>query len=167
MLSRPGTPLPEFYVDPVSKQKYRIRARHPYVLMADNTVPAATSRAFQDGSFYHGAELPFEVTRAKPKVVTLDNSGLDQADPNKGGVGHLVLLSIRKLGKSLDLLGNPTRLVTLIDDTTGFWDFDAPEYLSTKDGFQPVMVTNSVPVGDAAGGIRVSLAFQGSLLELE
>lgn len=167
MLTRPSNPLPEFYVDTNGK-KHRIRDRYPYILAGDLTITStAVTRAFADGTFYHGSELPFEVTRAKPKIVTLDNSGLDQADPNKGGTGHLVQMQCKQLGKSQDLLPVATRIVVIVDDQTGFWDFDAPRYLGTKDGFHPVLITNNIPSGDAAGGIRFTLAFHGSLLVLE
>jgi hypothetical protein len=146
----------------------RIKRRIPYVLAGDLTCNASAigiARSFPDGTFYHGVELPFEVTRAKPSIITLDSNGADQADPNIGSTDHLVQLQVKLIGASRDMTAVATRISVLRQQDDQCWQFDAPLVLLQRDGFQ-VQVTQNIPSGSAAGGIRMELSFLGSLLDL-
>jgi hypothetical protein len=141
----------------------------PYVLQADLTIDASTlgiPRAFQDGSFYHGAELPFWVARMHPTVITLDGSDANQADPNIGNILDLVQIQVKRLGSARELTPNPTRLRTLVEGDSLTWAWDAPIVLETKDALV-IYGINNVPAASAAGGIRLSVALLGVLLDLE
>ncbi len=150
----------------------KIKRRIPYALAGDLTITASAigvARAFPDGTFYHGVELPFEVTRMKPAVVTLDSNSADQNDlifATVGTVFHMVQLQVKLIGASRDMTAVATRLSVLTQSDDNCWQFDAPLTLLQRDGFQ-VMVTQNVPASVAAGGVRMELAFLGSLLDLE
>lgn len=145
-----------------------VKGTYPYVMAADLTIPASTAaaRAFDVGAFTNSVDKPFLVTRAKPAVVSLDNSGLDQADPNIASLLHLVFLQVTLLNNPLQMTTVPTRIIDLVDDETGFWEWDLPVVLRQRNGFQ-CYGTNNVPSGSAAGGVRIELAFHGVLLDLE
>lgn len=140
----------------------------PYVMSGDLTISAANigiAKAFPDGTFYLGIDMPMFVTKCKPSVVTLDINGAQQADPNIGDLKSLVQLTAKLLGASRDLTAVPTRLASLVDGDDAFWNWDYPLVIEGKSGFI-VNGINNVPSASAAGGIRLQVAFHGVLFDL-
>lgn len=141
-----------------------VKQRLPFALSGDLVVPAATSgRTYPDGTFYYAQDLPFEVVSMHPNVTTLDNNGVPQADPNIGSTLRSVQIVVQLIGSVRTLTPAACRLSVLVGSVE--WEFDQPLYLERGSGFQ-VTVNNQIPSGSAAGGIRMEIAFKGSLLDI-
>lgn len=155
-------PLPEIY------KGRRIRYRQPFAMAADLVVPASTAgQVFADSSFYNALDMPFEVTRMVPNVTTLDVSGVPQADPTSiASLNSYVRLFIQMITSNTPTTFASSRLSVLINKNTLAWEFDSPVVFETRNGFK-VSCDNQLTSAKAAGGIRMELAFEGSLLALE
>lgn len=145
-----------------------IRQRLPFIMAGDLVVPASTSgRQYADGTFYYAQDLPFEVMRMIPNVTTLDSQGVPQQDPTTtiGNPIRSVQLAIQSIAASRAITLVPTRVSVLVNKDTLAWEFDAPQYLEKGSGYQ-ITVNNLIAVGVAAGGIRMEISFEGSLIDI-
>lgn len=150
-----------------------IRYRQPFTMAADLVVPPETNgQVFADSSFYNALDMPFEVTAMIPNVTMLTSGGDPEPIPEE--VGNLDdLFAYIRLYVSMVTSNTPvtfvsSRLSVLLEKDTLIWPFDAPIVLETRNGFK-VAADNQLPADtgeDTNGGVRVELAFKGSLLAL-
>lgn len=158
--------LPKTYYSPGTGMTYDILGRSPYTMAGDVTIAAGASpQVMADGTFVHNLDLPFEVLRMIPTIACLDSNSAQIADPNIGSLLHLVQLQLQLLTQGRPMTSAAASLSELVDNELRTWAFDSPLYLERSNGFQPITVTNNIPVGSAAKA-KVRISFQGSLLAL-
>lgn len=165
-----GTPfylLPEKY--PILTSQFagkKIARRTPYFMQADLVVPASTNgRSFDPSSFLNNQEFPFEVVCMVMQITTLDSSAVPQVDPNIGSLYRYVQMTMKLQGVARDMTKGNTRLsATLPDVNSRVVDFAAPLYLEKSEGFD-IAISNAITSASAAGGIRMEIGFEGSLIE--
>jgi len=151
---------------PESYKGRKIIDRVPYTMHGDQTVAASTSgQLFPEATFLHNIGEPFEIHRVKINVVSLDSGADPQADPSNGDIRHWIRVTMKSRGGSKMITKNATRLISLVNNETNAWEWEWPYTLEQSEGFE-ISLDNNIAVGDAAGGVRIELNFQGYLLVL-
>lgn len=172
MEARVQVNLPDRYPDiPGSKIKpgTPIRRRLPWFMPGELIVPPATTDlVFPTTTFASSLEMPMEITGFVPFLTTLDASGLPQDDPGIGSLRSIYrysLLQMRLQGGPPWYLTQAKQRLSSLVTLGGDVPFDSPCYLENGYGFW-VAMDNLMTAAQAAGGVRVEISFQGSLLDL-
>jgi len=160
--------LPDTY--PIRTSKFanrRINRRSPYAMQGELIVaPSTSGKSFDPSMFLNNQEFPFEVLTMVPRVVCLDTNGIPIADPTGiPSVYSYVSMTMKLLGVAREMTKSNSRLLGLLPLDAMEMDFASPLYIERSEGFD-VTMSNALPSSAAAGGVRISISFLGSLIEL-
>lgn len=162
--------IPETFADQIIK--YRI----PYCMPGELVVAAEeTAQQFNEATFLHTLDKPFEVHLMHVELTGLDEDGA-MPDVQPETLDKRVRLRIDGGPSNEHMTKNPALVATLVDAEQHLWKWDVPLTITRQEGFTiscdvQALPTICVPAADCAtnealdiASVRVEVNFEGYLI---
>jgi hypothetical protein len=135
--------IPATYADQI------IKYRMPYTMPGERLVAAeVTADQFNEATFLHVIDKPFEVHRLHVELTGLTGTVDDNAIPDTqpATLDRRVRLRIDLTEKNDKVTKNPALVSTLVDALTHIWEWEVPYTITKQEGFTVAVDTQALPV---------------------